>query len=448
MKSRSLFMCVFAVLFLVAAGAPGMRAATPVPCSALGELRDQASNLIYLTNPSTGDKVDYVVIGDAAASNDVLVMFPGTGEIIPDWPLQMITNSTYSPNIVDTLGYRAIEDGPISLCHNYRLLFFDYPGVGENFLLGHQVTKDDVSSDVDAILTDAATQYGISTNVVDPLGWSLGTTDALKFSLLSAAGRPSRTIHNIVLIATDPGGYTTGLASPNEASCVDTLFAALKTATDKDLKRALEGKSLALTFPYMGQTAKDNGTNSGCTATITNDQVQLSVTPICKLENNCKTFVRRSEINRLTLPWSVTRGIDHALYLQQRAQGNDWAVDYCAAAGPGFNSIDCTNFGPVLQSVTNGGICETDTTNPNLPVVRQCANLTMTGTIAVLNGFEDLFVQWTYGRSLVDAYNRQTGAGSATLTTYPGKAGHAILIEHPLWTQTNIQAALTADPRR
>jgi len=56
----------------------------------------------------------------------------------------------------------------------------------------------------------------------------------------------------------------------------------------------------------------------------------------------------------------------------------------------------------------------------------------MTGIVAVLNGFEDLYVQWTYGKSIVDAYILQNGAGAATLTTYPGKAGHGDLAQHPL----------------
>ncbi len=107
-------------------------------------------------------------------------------------------------------------------------------------------------------------------------------------------------------------------------------------------------------------------------------------------------------------------------------------MDYCAAAGPGFNSIECQNFGQVLQSVNNGGVCRTDTSDPNVPVAVECAHLTMTGIVAVLNGFEDLYVQWTYGKSIVDAYILQNGAGAATLTTYPGKAGHGDLAQHPL----------------
>lgn len=431
----------FSLFCLLLTSAVALHAATPVPCSAITELRDLASSLNYVTNPNTGDQLDYIVIGDAAVSDEVLVMFNGTGQIIPDWPLQMITNSTYSPNIVQTEGYKASEDGPVSLCHNYRLLLFDYPGVGKNLLLGREVTKDDIANDVDAILQDAAATYGISTSVIDPTGWSLGTTDALKFSLLEAAANPARSIHNILLIASDPGGYTTGLASPDEASCIDTLFGALKTTTGRQSKRKIEGITSELVFPYQGQTALDNGTNSGCTATIAGSQLTLSVTPVCTAENNCKPFVDRSLANRATLPWLITDGVSHQLYLQQRAQGNDWAVDYCPAAGPSFNSIGCRNFGSVLQSVTNGGVCRTDTSDPNLPVALQCANLTYTGKLVVLNGAEDLFVQWVYGKTMVDAFNRQKGAGAAVHMVYRGRAGHGILVQHPLWTQNSLQSA-------
>jgi hypothetical protein len=62
-----------------------MRARTisPVACSAIGALRDLRSSLQYANNSSTGDTMDYVVVGDGAKSADVLVMFPGTGQILP-----------------------------------------------------------------------------------------------------------------------------------------------------------------------------------------------------------------------------------------------------------------------------------------------------------------------------------------------------------------------------
>lgn len=436
-----------AALAAILCVAPGAFAAAPIPCSQLQALRDLGPDLTDVTNPRTGDKLEYTLVGDAAVSSDVLVFFNGTGQIIPDWPIQMITNSTYSPDIVNDIGYRASEDGPVSLCHDYYLLFFDYPGVGTSRLGGRQVTKDQVANDVDAVLTDATIEYGISTGVVDPVGWSLGTTDALKYSLLSPKARPGRTIHNILLIATDPGGYTTpdgygtGPASPNEAACIGTMLGALKTAPSGTLANRLELLTTELVFPYAGQTARNSGSFSRCSATVTDSEVNLSVTPACGSFNGCRGFLGGSIINRDTYPWSLTKGVDHAVYLQQRAQGNDWAVDYCGAAGPAFASIDCHSYGAVLQSVTNGGVCAVDTAAINWPVAVKCADLDYTGRLAVLNGYEDLYVQWTYGKALVDAYNEKR-AGSAVRYTYPGKAGHGILAQHPLWTQEKLAAAM------
>ena len=63
-----------------------------------------------------GNTLYYAVVGDAAKSSELLVLFNGTGGILPDWPVQMLTNSRYSPRIAHTLAYSAAEDGPISLC--------------------------------------------------------------------------------------------------------------------------------------------------------------------------------------------------------------------------------------------------------------------------------------------------------------------------------------------
>ena len=96
------------------------------------------------------------------------------------------------------------------------------------------------------------------------------------------------------------------------------------------------------------------------------------------------------------------------------------------------------------MSATNGGICVTELKPPNLPVSRRCAKLRIDGRITVLNGPEDLFIQWTYGRALVEGYQRAFGASAAKLVTYRGQggAGHGVLIQHPRWTQRHIYLAL------
>jgi pimeloyl-ACP methyl ester carboxylesterase len=200
----------------------------PVACKDLRTLRELRSQLHAARNPRTGNTLYYVVIGDAAKSDELLIFFNGTGGILPDWPVQMLTNRRHSPKIVDTLAYVPSENGPISLCHDYRLVLFDYPGAGRSPLLG-DVTADEVANDVDAMLDDIHATYRIPTGRVDAVGWSLGTLFALKFALLSPAARPDRKIGDLVLIATRPGGNLDGTTGNNQADCVVTLFDTLKT---------------------------------------------------------------------------------------------------------------------------------------------------------------------------------------------------------------------------
>src|SRR5579885_1863110 len=95
----------------------------PVACADLRELRDLAPQLAVVTNPRTGNSLEYVVVGDGAISDEVGVFFPGQSGMMP---AQMITNVAASPQIADTAAYSPLENGPVSLCHGYRLLLFDY----------------------------------------------------------------------------------------------------------------------------------------------------------------------------------------------------------------------------------------------------------------------------------------------------------------------------------
>jgi hypothetical protein len=137
---------------------------------------------------------------------------------------------------------------------------------------------------------------------------------------------------------------------------------------------------------------------------------------------------------------------DYGLFVQQREEAADWTGGYCPAADNDFNSLGCQYVATETpeMSETNGGVCQTSSTTPNLPVSSQCAPLKISGTITVVNGPEDLFIQWTYGRALVAGYQQALGADKAAISTYPGPdgAGHGVLIQHPLWTQEHIYAAL------
>lgn len=359
-----------------------------IPCAQLITLRQLHNRLTVFKNPSTGDSVEYFVIGDGAVGNDLLLMSPGTAQTLAGWPVQLITNKEYSPNIVGTLGFKSSENGTVSLCHNYRMLFFDYPGVGETPYRAN-LTRDAVASDIDAVLANAHATLGVDTSRVDPLGWSLGTTMAMKYAFLSPVARPSVAIHNIVLIATGPGGSLQGQETHDSASCVKTLFndsLNYSGSIGKEIKEKLSG----LIFPYYGQTATESGTRSDCTASVDASSVTISVKLDCTIFNNCKPYFNSVLLDNKTYPWIRTNGIGNKVYAEERALASDWYVNYCAHAGPNFTSLDCSSYGPVEISKTNGGICKTDTSNPDLPIASDCDRIHLTGKITVIVGFEDL----------------------------------------------------------
>jgi pimeloyl-ACP methyl ester carboxylesterase len=419
---------------------------TPVPCRGIRYLRDLASSLNFFTNPRTGDDLEYTVIGDAAQSDELIVMFPGTGETLPDWPIQMLTNARYSPRIARTLAYLPSENGSVSLCHSYRLLLLDLPGVGKSQSHGN-VTADQTVNDIDAMLDDAARTYAISTSRVDLVGWSLGTMYALKYALLAPIANRSRTVRSLVLIAAKPGGNTNGVFDGNEAQCVSTILSTLKSVpnADRDLKLRLQTDAFELTFPYRHQKPYD-GVDSGCTASVdvAKRELKLNVETSCAALATCRKTVAEQLLNRRTWPWSLTNGIPDELYVQQRELAFDYSLCYCSAAGPDFQSSGCNCSQPAQMSEANGGVCQTNANPPNRPVSTNCAPLHISGTMTVINGPEDLYIQHVYGKALIDAYRQQLGEAKAQLVTYPGNdgAGHGVLLQHPKWTQMQIWSVL------
>ena len=84
------------------------------------------------------------------------------------------------------------------------------------------------------------------------------------------------------------------------------------------------------------------------------------------------------------------------------------------------------------MSSSNGGVCQTvssGVTQPNAPPSTNCVPLD-TGPITVINGPEDLYIQHTYGKELVAAYQQIYGLNRARIITYPGNegAGHGVLL--------------------
>jgi hypothetical protein len=69
----------------------------------------------------------------------------------------------------------------------------------------------------------------------------------------------------------------------------------------------------------------------------------------------------------------------------------------------------------------NGGVCQCRASNaPYAPECSGSVPLNLQDELTVLNGPEDLYIQWTYGREFVEAYQRDYGQDKATLATYEG----------------------------
>lgn len=424
----------------------------PVACSQLETLRGLRREMSLSTNPRTGHSLEYIVIGDGAKSNELILMFNGTGGVFADWPTQMITNKAQSPKIARTLAYRSDEDGPSSLCHDYRLVLFDYPNVGEGKATG-AATFDQVADDVDAMLANIGSQYGIATNDVSLVGWSLGTLAAMKYAFLSPVARPERKIHDAILIATKAGGATDGYADGNGAQCVSAGFEALKSPTiGKKAELDLKVELFKLTFPYGNQAPYD-GLDSGCTATLDSSTFKYTLNvqqPACGLGTECRKQLDDYVLNRITSPWEKTQGVSKELYVQQRELVNDWNYCYCSTASAGFKSSGCSCSKPTQISDTNGGVCQSRSgeLTRNAPSSSNCVRFAIDGKLTVINGKQDLFIQWTYGKALVEAYQQAYGKEKAVLLTYPGSdgAGHGVLMQHPRWTQEQIITALQNRP--
>jgi pimeloyl-ACP methyl ester carboxylesterase len=421
----------------------------PIPCASITKLRDLAASpgLTYFTNSRTGDQLDYVVLGDGATSSEVIVLFNGTSAILPDWPEQMLTNSTYSPLIVNNDDYDPNEDAPRALCHEYRIVLFDYPGTGLN-PASSTFTGDQVADDVDAMLDDVTARYGISTAAVDPGGWSLGTHLALKYSFVAPVSNPARQLHSVLLIAARPGGNTDGFQSGNQAACVQTIITASASGlTSTEMLRRVQGLGIRMIFPYEFQPPY-SGSNQVCTATVNYQagDIDLNVTPNCDTSNHCdQTLVDDAE-NRKVMPWVLTQGISRTLFTQERDFDNDYNICNCQSAASGFMSTACSCSAQVKSSPSNGGLCQVTSTIPWQPQIQNCAPVTSSGPIVLLNGFEDLYIQWTYGQALIDGFQAGYGMSRATLYTYGGitGAGHGVLFQHPKWAQEHLFLALVA----
>lgn len=434
----------------------------PVACSALTELYALgATDLNIVTNTRTGDSLHYTVIGNGASGTkhivghkatnaQVLVFLPGNNGIFPDWPLQLLTNSTASPNIKTSLTYKPKQDGSVSLCDDFYIVLFDYPGVGNTQYSG-TLTADRIANNVDAMLDDVTSTYGLVTDTVDVVGWSLGALTALKYAMLAPAAKTGRNVGEVILFATKAGGSTGSLPSGNQAQCATAIFDSLLTpGLSKLFENSLEATMFQLMYPFKRQKPYNGTNNGGCTAQVdTNAQtINLSVKTKCGGKTLCQKNLLLDNIAEKSVPWATTDGVPDNLYKQQRNIVADWNFCRCASAGSNYDSQNCACSGSYAKpnAIENGGMCMTDIAAANKPVSYNCVPLKISGALSVIAGKEDLMIQWRYGRELVRAYKRQYGKSSAVFHTFSRKrsqAGHALLVQHPKWAQKRIYKIIT-----
>lgn len=116
---------------------------------------------------------------------------------------------------------------------------------------------------------------------------------------------------------------------------------------------------------------------------------------------------------------------------------------HCRVFRAGHNTC-----GSGMGEAASGGVCQgRASTAPYAPECSGSVPLNLQDELTVLNGPEDLYIQWTYGREFVEAYQRDYGQDKATLATYEGTdgAGHGVLLQHPGWVQEQVYAALQND---
>ncbi|MCG8461580.1 MAG: alpha/beta hydrolase, partial [Holophagales bacterium] len=225
----------------------------------------------------TGNQIKYVVIGDSSVpSSRYMILFNGTSNIWADWPVEMLR---YDP--LESSGNHGIN-----LCRDYRLVLFDYPGVGGT------PKRPTPSLDLDAVGNDALfllsalqQHYGQATEL-SALGWSLGAGAASKFAYLLGSRPDVGPLEHLILIATRGTDYDSfrPLEGPQaHACCVSDLFQYNEEfCSDPHLLPQVawaETLLLGLTFPYLGQTA--GSPLSECRLISRFPSLELSVTPAC-----------------------------------------------------------------------------------------------------------------------------------------------------------------------
>jgi pimeloyl-ACP methyl ester carboxylesterase len=497
-KSLSVF-AMFLLLILSIPGTARAEGTGIITCSAFvsavtnttetapfRKLMETSSNTYY--NIANGQFIRFLAVKPTnPAPYETLVFFTGTSQITPDWPVSMLTNSNGS------------------LCTDSALIFADYPGIGGTANPAKaEFTFDNIANNVYHLLANLTTYQGFSIHSVNPVGWSLGTEAAIKFTSLAAVNQEfansGMTINNLFLIATKPGGdyYSGTEATPSscstpgpvpgpqpkiigstsyftatgtQAMCVTSVLDQLiKDELDWDFSTSLKGSLVGVMFPYVYTSTNQNQGAYGpgnpqtiCAATVTSNEVSS----MCNLSTNqsimtsctassssvCSKTFDLYKANREAAPYF--EDIDFGQFDRQRALNFTYDYGYCRGARPeSWTSKDCF-FNPNQTSkslyspplIVNGSPCITSvTTNPNnTPQVNSCPGLPKSAfnKMYIFNAQEDMFIRYDYGNAMCAWFNYPYDPNNlkCVLTTYQN-AGHGVLYNQPTAIYNKISAAL------
>ncbi|WP_298773075.1 hypothetical protein [uncultured Shewanella sp.] len=322
-----------------------------------------------------GSEMNILIIeADSPRTAETIIFFNGLSQVIPDWP----------PLLIELL------------VGKYNLLFMDYPGIGGT----HPFQDKDfnflnIANNINKILDSFPDKYtNIVANRVHFVAWSLGTLVALK-SITPLSQK--RQIKNVILFSTKPGGEgetPLGTAFGNTSPCVKSTVAEL-SQQGKDwyahLARRLKQNVFELLFPYKGQAIVDSSSAyMDCTVSDQGEVLQVGISP--ELSHQYDKIGWLFLKNRLWGLWHG--GIPHKVFNQQRQAVSDW--DRLSELGEHYH---------ISRDSGNDAICQTRTLTKNR-VLSVCPDLsTKVEHIKVIHAKKDLFIQYRFGQSLVDALN-------------------------------------------
>ena len=421
-------------LCLFLAFSVNLHAQTPVECSDIVDSLREFQSEVRTTGPvpGTGDTMNYLVVGNPFV-NEAIVFIPGTNSIIPDWPVQLFTNTSSSPQLKNKY-----PNADNSLCSDYVLIFIDFPGVAGS-TLSSKLSFESVSKDISYAIQSAELEFGLAIDTVHVYGWSLGSLTALRFAESNPDSLPLGTLF---LSGTKPGGGADG----NISGCVGQAWNLLETDKNAELEQTI----VRLMFPYQDQKPY-NGKTDRCSSineTTFKPNVTLSG---CSLKNNCMTTpcdaeemcgrVVESFVSNRAQGSKWAGGVPANVYNEQR--GLDKSYDTCSCF-PGDEKCSCPSFS-FSTTAKDGGPCMCNKINPNHAVCFTlfssnfgCLQLSNARDMVVFNAKEDIFIQWLYGFYLTTGYNFPF-QNYATFINYDIdqglQAGHGLPLQAPSWMQ-------------